>query len=51
VRNSGRVPVPSFRFAEVEVDFDRPEVRKRSTPVNLAGKELQLLGHLADHRG
>ena len=51
VRKNGRTPVRSFRFAEIEVDFDRAEVRKRGEPVNLAGKELQLLRYLVDHRG
>ena len=51
VRKNGRAPVRSFRFAEIEVDFDRAEVRKRGEPVNLAGKELQLLRYLVDHRG
>ena len=51
VRNNGRVPVRTFRFGQVEIDFDRAEVRKRGLPVSLAGKELQLLRYLIDHRG
>jgi len=51
VRKSGLAPVRSFRFDEVEVDFERAEVRKRGEPVALAGKELQLLRYLVDHRG
>lgn len=37
--------------ARVEVDFDSSEVRQDGTPVNLAGKQLQLLRSLAEHRG
>ena len=33
------------------MDFERAEVRKGGQPVNLAGKELQLLRYLVDHRG
>ena len=51
VGKNGHTPVRSFRFAEIEVDFERAEVRKRGQPVNLAGKELQLLRYLVDHRG
>ena len=41
----------SFQFGDVEVDFERAEVRKGGAAVNLAGKELQLLRYLVDHRG
>jgi len=51
MRKNGRAPVRQFRFDEIEVDFERAEVRKRGEPVNLAGKELQLLRYLVDHRG
>jgi len=51
VRKNGLVPVRTFRFDDVEVDFERAEVRRRGEPVNLAGKELQLLRYLVDHRG
>jgi DNA-binding response OmpR family regulator len=51
VHKNGRAPVRTFCFDEVEVDFERAEVRKRGEPVNLAGKELQLLRYLVDHRG
>ena len=40
-----------FKFGDVEVDFERAEVRKAGQPVNLASKELQLLRYLVDHRG
>ena len=51
VRKNGHTPVRSFRFADIEVDFERAEVRKRGQLVNLAGKELRLLQYLVDHRG
>jgi two-component system alkaline phosphatase synthesis response regulator PhoP len=51
VRKEARIPITGFRFGEVEVDFERAEVRKSGRPVTLAGKELQLLRYLVDHRG
>jgi len=51
VRKEARVPITGFRFGEVVVDFERAEVLKRGEPVTLAGKELQLLRYLVDHRG
>jgi len=50
VQKEKRVPVREFRFGEVEVDFERSEVRKSGHPVNLASKELQLLRYLVDNR-
>jgi two-component system alkaline phosphatase synthesis response regulator PhoP len=44
-------PVTSFRFADVEVDFEKGEVLKGGSAVSLAGKELELLRYLVDHRG
>jgi len=40
-----------FRFADVEIDFDRAEVTKAGEPVYLTGKQLDLLQYLVDHRG
>jgi two-component system, OmpR family, alkaline phosphatase synthesis response regulator PhoP len=51
VTKDGRIPVQTFRFGDVEVDFDRAEVHKNGQRVNLAAKELQLLRYLIDHRG
>ena len=51
VQKDGLVPVRSYRFNDIEVDFDRAEVRKAGERVNLAGKELQLLRYLIDRRG
>ena len=39
-----------FVFDDVEVDFERAEVRKAGQRVNMAQKELQLLRYLVDHR-
>ena len=51
VVKDGRIPVQTFRFGNVEVDFDRAEVRKAGRHVPMAAKELQLLRYLVDHRG
>jgi len=44
-------PVGSFEFGNVQVNFENGHVRKNGAPVNLAGKELELLRYLIDHRG
>jgi two-component system alkaline phosphatase synthesis response regulator PhoP len=44
-------PVLQYRFGDVTVDFERREVVRGGTAVNLAAKELQLLRQLIDHRG
>jgi two-component system alkaline phosphatase synthesis response regulator PhoP len=44
------VRVSRFRFGEVEVDFEKGDVAKRGKRINLAGKELDLLRYLIDHR-
>ena len=44
-------PVVSFQFSDVTVDFEKGRVRKGGLVVSLAGKELQLLRYLVDHRG
>jgi two-component system, OmpR family, alkaline phosphatase synthesis response regulator PhoP len=51
VNKSNRTPVESFRFGDIEVDFERPELRRQGQPVSLAGKEFQLLRYLIDNRG
>lgn len=51
LRKGHEIGVRSFRFGEVEVDFERAEVRKRGEFVNLSAKELQLLRYLVNHRG
>jgi len=44
-------PVGQFQFGNVEVDFERGDVTKAGVPISLAGKELELLRYLIDHRG
>jgi len=51
VRRERLTPVVHFRFGNVEVDFEKGDVRKSGAPVSLAGKELNLLRYLVDHRG
>jgi two-component system alkaline phosphatase synthesis response regulator PhoP len=46
-----RTSVLRFTFGDAEVDFDKGEVLKGGVPVSLAGKELELLRYLVDHRG
>jgi two-component system alkaline phosphatase synthesis response regulator PhoP len=50
VNKENRVNVRSFHFGDVEIDFDRAEVRKAGQPLALAAKELQLLRYLVNHR-
>jgi len=51
VKKEGLAHIKTFRFGVVEVDFERGDVRKSGAPVNLAGKELELLRYLVEHRG
>ena len=44
-------PTVRFQFGNVVADFDKAEVTKDGAPISLAGKELQLLRYLVDHRG
>jgi len=50
VNKENRVNVRSFHFGDVEIDFERAEVRKAGLPLALAAKELQLLRYLVNHR-
>jgi two-component system, OmpR family, alkaline phosphatase synthesis response regulator PhoP len=50
VNKENRVNVRSFHFGDVEIDFERAEVRKHGLPLALAAKELQLLRYLVNHR-
>jgi len=50
VRRDKRIAVRSFRFSDVEVDFERLEVLKGGQSISLAAKELQLLRYLVNHR-
>jgi two-component system, OmpR family, alkaline phosphatase synthesis response regulator PhoP len=51
VHKENLAPVLRYCFGRVEVDFDRAEVLRDGQLVQLAGKELQLLRHLVEHRG
>ncbi len=50
-RKDAAVATMQFRFADVEVDFDRGTVIKNGQALAMAGKELQLLRFLIEHRG
>jgi two-component system alkaline phosphatase synthesis response regulator PhoP len=51
VKQEGLPGLRRFAFADVEVDFEKGDVKKGGKPVSLAGKELQLLQYLIEHRG
>jgi two-component system alkaline phosphatase synthesis response regulator PhoP len=51
VKKEKLAPVARFEFGNVEVDFEKSEVRKSGVEVPLAGKELELLRYLIDRRG
>lgn len=44
-------PVLKYEFANIAVDFDKAEVLKEGKQISMAGRELQLLRYLVDHRG
>jgi two-component system alkaline phosphatase synthesis response regulator PhoP len=51
VRKDKLTPVVRFAFGNVSVDFRVGTVLKSGKPMNLAGKEMELLRYLIDHRG
>jgi two-component system alkaline phosphatase synthesis response regulator PhoP len=51
IQKDNRIPLKTFQFAEIHVDFERAELLKRGQHVSIAGKELQLLRYLIHHRG
>ena len=51
VQKEERTPLKTFQFADIEVDFEHARLFKSGQPVNMAGKELQLLQYLIHHRG
>jgi len=51
VKKDNRARVMRYQFGNVEVDFETSDVKKDGIAVNLAGKELELLRYLVDHRG
>ena len=50
VEKENRIPLRTFQFADVEMDFERAEVRKAGQPLNMAAKELQLMLFLVENR-
>lgn len=50
VKKQGRPGVLQFQFGNVEVNFQKGEVLREGARVALAGKELELLRYLIDHR-
>ena len=50
VEKENRIPLRTFRFDDVEMDFERAKVRKAGQPVNMATKELQLISYLVQNR-
>ncbi len=50
VEKRSRVPLKSFSFDDVEVDFERAAVTRGGRKVSLASKELQLLEYLVLNR-
>ena len=51
IQKDNRIPVKTFQFGDIQVDFERAELLKRGQQVSIAGKELQLLRYLIHHRG
>ena len=51
VQKENRIPVQSFTFGDIEIDFERALLVKAGNQVTLASKELQLLRYLVDNRG
>src|SRR5215471_14642782 len=51
VQKENRIPVQSFQFGDIEIDFERALLLKAGQPLTLASKELQLLRYLVDNRG
>jgi len=51
VKSDKPQPVSRFQFGQVEIDFERGDVRKNGSEISLAAKELELLRYLIDRRG
>ena len=51
VQKENRIPLKTYEFGDVEVDFERGRLRRAGQPISMAGKELQLLQYLIHHRG
>lgn len=51
VKREKLTPVVRFEFGSVQIDFEKGVARKAGATVGLAGKEMELLRYLIDHRG
>lgn len=51
VRKEKLPSVASFEFGNVRIDFENGIVHKQGQPVSMAGKEIELLRYLIEHRG
>jgi two-component system alkaline phosphatase synthesis response regulator PhoP len=51
INKEGQIHVRNYEFGNIQVDFEKAEVLKKGEPISLAGKELQLLRYLIEHRG
>lgn len=50
VEKENRIPVRTFQFDDVEMDFERARILKAGQPVNMATKERQLIFYLVQNR-
>jgi DNA-binding response OmpR family regulator len=50
VEKENRIPVTTFHFDDVEMDFEHARVSIAGQPVNMATKELQLISYLVQNR-
>ncbi|MBL8209437.1 MAG: response regulator transcription factor [Bryobacterales bacterium] len=50
VKKENRPGIKHFQFGDVEIDFEKGDVKRQGNPVLLAAKELQLLRYLVDRR-
>ena len=51
VRKEQLTPVTQIEFGQVQVDFARGQVRKAGEPIDVSGKEMELLRYLVNCRG
>jgi two-component system alkaline phosphatase synthesis response regulator PhoP len=51
VKKDNRTPVLRFEYADIQIDFEKPEVLRGGSQITLSAKELLLLRYLIDNRG
>jgi DNA-binding response OmpR family regulator len=51
LRRTGEPTAGVYRFGDCEVDFDRGEVRRDGTPVDVSAQEFKLLAAFIQRRG